>query len=326
MRTLLIPCAGSRKINHRPVFMNIHPDGKLLAEKCLEGIFPETYDRIVFALLDEIDKEYNATEVILSSMGETYPVEVVRLPRETIGPADTVSQSIELAGIKGEFAIRDCLNSIQLEKNTYGNFVSGLDLTTYNQDVYKVRTKSFIVLNEQNQILDIIEKKFRSDVISVGLYGFKSTDDYKTAYKRLTDPNYPIKKLYISNIISFLIGYNQRVFQCVSVIRHEDWGSLETWNQLQRRYATCFIDADSLIGEILSDRNTEKLINAMIKEANKQMCYIVFTAGNVDGETLKNVFSEKRINCVGVVSGVSQSNKKTIVSNADELKTVSMGV
>ena len=77
--------------------------------------------------------------------------------------------------------------SIEITKNMNGNFVSGLDLTTYNQDVFKVRTKSFIVTNEQNQILDIIEKKFRSDIISVGLYGFKNTNDFIEAYRNLSD-------------------------------------------------------------------------------------------------------------------------------------------
>lgn len=324
MRTLLVLCAGSRKVNHLPVFLNRHPDGKLLAEKAIEGIFSETYQKIVYVITMSIDQEYDARKKLLSGIDRD--IEVICLLKETNGPADTVFQAIKQAGISGEFAVRDCLNSIEIEKNVYGNFISGLDLTTYNQDVYKVRTKSFIVVNEQNQILDIIEKRFRSDVISVGLYGFKNTDDFLMAYEKLSDPSYPIKKLYISNIISFLIGYSQRIFHCVPVNKHEDWGSLETWNLLQREYAACIVDADSVVGEVLSDSSVEILADCILKAGKRHIQFIIITVGDICSETVINSLQNHGINCIGVIPRISQSNKRTIVTSKDELRLATMEI
>lgn len=324
MRTLLVLCAGNKKINHIPVFMNRHPDGKLLAEKAIEGIFYDTYERIIYVITQDIDEKYNAKSILEKTIGDR--IEVVCLTEETQGPADTVFHAVKMANIKGEFAVRDCLNSIEIKNNIYGNFVSGLDLTKHDQDVYRVKTKSFIVVNEQKQILDIVEKRFRSDVISVGLYGFKSVDDFLEAYHRLKDPAYPIQKLYLSNIISYLIGYKQRVFHCIAVTNHEDWGSLETWNLLQREYATCVIDADSMIGEVLSNGNLKSLADIICKSNRRHIHYVIMTAGIISSDEIKDTLVRHGIRCVGVISGISQSNKKMIVSTPDQLQLVAMEV
>ena len=36
MRNLIVLCAGARRVNNLPIFLNRHPDGKLLAEKAIE--------------------------------------------------------------------------------------------------------------------------------------------------------------------------------------------------------------------------------------------------------------------------------------------------
>lgn len=324
MRTLLVLCAGNERINHIPVCVNRHPDGRMLAEKAIEGIYSKTYQRIIYVVTESIDKEFNVKKSLLKEIHRN--IEVVCISEETNGPADTVYWAIKQAQIQGEFVVRDCSNSIEIENNIYGNFVSGLDLTTYSQDVYKVGTKSFIVVNEQNQVLDIIEKRFRSDVISLGLYGFKSADDFLMAYEKLNDPAYPISKLYLSNIISYLIGYDESIFHCVPVTHYEDWGSFETWNQIQRKYATCIVDADSMIGEILSNKNMELLLNTMSEIGTGHMRCVIITSGEVDSDMLKKCLVDNGINCMGVVSGISQSNKKIIVSTPNDLKLASMEV
>ncbi len=322
MRTLLILCAGSRQINHLPICLNIHPDGKLLAEKAIEGICVESYDRVVYVITTSMDEKYNAREILLSGINRS--VEVVCISEDTNGPADTVFYALKEANISGEFAVRDCLDSISISKSVSGNFVVGLDLTRYNQDVYKVRTKSFIIINEQNQILDIVEKRFRSDLISVGLYGFKSTKEFFMAYEKLKDPNYSIKKLYLSNIISYLIGYNQRIFHYVPTTMFEDWGSVETWNQLQRKYATCIIDADGVLGKILTENNLDEIANIIARNSKAYMSYVVMTSGEVRQENALKKLTDKGINCVGFISGISQSNRKVIITDEEGLQHYSM--
>lgn len=327
MRTLIVLCAGSRMIEQKPLFLNRHPNGKLLAEKAIEGIFPELYDRIVYAILGETDEKYNAKSILLQELGERYPVEVAVLNEGTSGPADTVYKTIEYSNILGEFDVRDSLNCIKLEKRISGNFIAGLDLTKYEKEVFRVRTKSFIVINEQRQVLDVVEKKFRSDVISVGLYGFKNVNDFNLAYERLGDRNYPIKKLYLSNIISYLIGYKQRVFHCAEVLEHEDWGSPETWNTLQKKYATFFIDADQLINGTLDVSNIGELIEKLRITNKANASLVIFTKSiHISEQEILEQMVNRGIHCIGAVCGISNSCIKYIVENEEQLTNALIGV
>lgn len=232
----MVLCAGGKKLGGIPVCLNRHPDGLLLAEKSIQGIFSENYDKILYVFTKDDDEDFGLSDIILSELGKKYPVEALVLPKKTDGPASTVYQTIKQSGLEGCFAVRDCLNGIKLKEDGDGNYVAGLDLSKYDGEVLFPRSKSFIIINEQYQVLDIIEKKFRSDVISVGLYGFGDVKDYCMAYEHLSDGTYPVEKLYVSHVISYLIGYDRAIFHCLDVLEHDDWGSEDTWNILKKKY------------------------------------------------------------------------------------------
>lgn len=327
MRTLIVLCAGGRSINKLPIFLNRHPDGKLLAEKAIEGVFPESYDRIIYTMLQSDEEKYNAAKLVLDELENKYPVETILLPEKTKGPADSVYQTIVEAKIDGEFAVRDSLNGIYIADEISGNCIAGLDLTQYNDEVFNVKSKSFIIVNEQHQVLDVIEKKFRSDVISVGLYGFNKVSDFMLAYSNLCDPNYPIIKLYLSNIISYLIGYKQRVFHCANVLKHEDWGTKETWSRLQKNYATAFIDADKILDEYLSDKNISTLISKLEPFSGTQVSIVIFTRSKqVNKKRIYDLLDEKRIKCIDMVCGVSYSVEQLMISNDVQMEDAALGV
>lgn len=314
MKTLIIPCAGNRKINKKPLILNMHPDGTILAEKSISGIHPEQYDRVIYTILDEIEKEYNVSEKLKKSVGVNYPVEICILQNSTSGPADTVYETLEKMNVEGEFAVRDSLNYINVSENLSGNFIAGLDLTRFDDEVYRVRTKSFIILNEQNQVLDVVEKKFRSDVISVGLYGFKSVDDYMLAYSKLKDKNYPIKKLYLSHIISYLIGYKNRVFKCDIATKHEDWGAEETWRHLQSNYKLCFVNVDKICGR---EFKVEALILKILGYKNyEKKSFVLYTSNDkLDDADIKNKFVIAGINCLGIIHNAPLTESVEIIND-----------
>lgn len=325
MKTLIVLCADERIVDGRPLFLNKHPDGKLIAEKVIEGIYAETYDRIIYTIMKSVDDKYDAKQIIMSVVGDRYPVEVVMLQEKTNGPADTVYETIIAANITGSFVVRDSLNSINITSQIEGNFLAGLDLTKTERDVFNVKSKSFIIFNEQRQVLDVIEKKFRSDVISVGLYGFKKVEDFLFAYERLNDDSYVIKKLYLSNIISYLIGYKKRIFKCVEVSNHEDWGNSEAWRALQNTYATCFIDIDKLCdGEMKGlDAIAERL---QIMQGMKLSLVLYSSRRDIDKQEMMQKLVDKNIHCVDIVCGVSNSDIKFIVESEEQLKRISYGV
>ncbi len=327
MRTLIVLCAGGRVINNLPVFLNRHPDGKILAEKAIEGIFAESYDEVIFTILKSINDKYQVEKILNAEISGHNNIRIYELDKPTSGPAESVYLTIKGANIEGEFAVRDSLNGITISNKITGNFVAGLDLTKYEDDVFNVRSKSFIAINEQGQVLDVIEKRFRSDIISVGLYGFKKTSDYIMAYEKLNDINYPIVKMYLSNVISYLIGYKQRVFHCASVSFHEDWGSPETWGRLQKKYATIFVDVDNLLGECYRNILANMLIEKLSVFSNKKLCLVLFTRSiGIDKKHVYDMLDEINIHCIDFICGVSHSTEQIMVSNNNELQIAALGL
>lgn len=321
MRTLIVLCAGNRMIYNLPLFLQRHPEGKLLAEKAIEGIFSENYNRIVFSILAEVNHKYDAKNKIINELGKRYSVDVVILPKSTTGPAETVYKTLEYGNITGEIVVRDSHDFIRIKKDVYGNFIAGLDLTRYEKSIEELRTKSFIVLNEQNQVLDVIEKHFRSDVISVGLYGFKSSDEFKLAFEHLSDKNYPIKKLYVSHIIAYLIGYRQKVFNCVEVKEFEDWGTLNSWSKVQKRYVTCFLNMDTICGHTIP---FGKEIIETLKKASLEGCrFIFFSALNdVCVSEFEIYLRHNNVNVLAVISGCTNSKIRIIAEDIETLNNI----
>lgn len=316
MKTLIVPCAGGRTIDSRPLFLNKHPEGELLAIKAILGIVPESYDRIVYTVLKEVDNKYNASKEILAANEGRFPIEILTLSTKTGGPAETVYETIKQADVKGEFAVRDSHAFISIDNVIEGNYIAGLDLTKYENTIEHLREKSFIVLNEQGQTLDVVEKHFCSNVISVGLYSFKKTSDYLLAYEHLNDPNYPIEKLFVSHIISYLIGYKQRVFHSILTSEYEDWASKASWQKVQKKYSTCFLDLDNICN--CSFPLEDGLLCNIKKLNDTGVKFVPFTTRR-NALEMEAYLIKQGINIGPIVCSCSASKIKTIASSNKEI-------
>lgn len=324
MKNLVILCAGSRMVGDVPLYLAQHPDGNIIAEKVVTGI-KHNYDRIIYTILKESDENYNAEKIILENISREYPVEVVKLSEKTNGPAETVYKTIKQAEIDGELYIRDCHSYIEIDNIIVGNFVAGLDLSCYEKTIDNLRSKSFIVLNEQKQILDIVEKRFCSEVISAGLYGFMKTTDFIMAYEKLCDPNYPIKKLYISHIISYLIGYAKRVFHCGIISKFEDWSTSSSWMRIQKLFATYFLDLDAM--NCINIPFASTTIDTLRRASQSGACFVAFTSKKINNKEPLLLYLEKNgISVLQIVDGCTVSKVKAIIDTKDLLDSTVLEV
>lgn len=234
MYTLIVPSMGKKRIDGIPQYILEHPCGKMNLLRSVEGIWSEKFTKLVIVIGREENEKFPVERIIRDAFKE-YPLELVVIDKETNGPAETVFLAIKKLGIKGPVIIKD--NDSYVKANVPdGNFVVGLDLNIWPKDIYNLRNKSFMIINEQKNILDIIEKRICSPIISIGLYGFKSAEDFESAYNKVNDPSYPITGLYVSHIISYLIGYSNRVFRFVEADEYENWGSDRLWRELKEEY------------------------------------------------------------------------------------------
>ena len=318
MSTLIVPCLGRRIVNELPQYLHRHPQGKLLIERSIEGIFSEEYEKILILLLKEDIEKYHADTLIREEL-KKYPIEIIILENMTSGPAETVYMALQKANITGSVIVKDVDNYLKIASVPQGNFVAGLDLNTWERDIHNLRNKSFLILNEQGNLLDIIEKKVRSDVICLGLYGFNKAEDFVKAYEKLNDASYPISKLYISHVISYLIGYSGRVFHYIAVSEYENWGDERLWKDMQRDYTLYFIDLDNILGKngILSEQHRKKLSVLQKRGAS----FIGYTVKDEEYKiSALNVLQSAGLQFIKIIYGCPYSEVKEIIASDDELE------
>lgn len=139
------------------------------------------------------------------------------------------------------------------------------------------------------------------------------------AYEHLNDASYPISKLYVSHVISYLIGYFGRVFRYVNSIAYENWGDERLWKDMQRDYTLYFIDLDNILGSdgILTESNKEKLEVLQ----NRGASFIGYTVENEEFKiSALNILQEAGLSFIKIIYGCPYSERKELIASDEELE------
>lgn len=287
MNTLIIPCAGksTRFPNMRPKFLLTHPDGKLMIQKAIESMDLSLFDRVVIVLVQPHCQSYNADKILHQALGGNKKIELCILDDFTGSASETIYKSIIKSKITGSITIKDSDNYVEYPNSgTPENSVVGLRVT-HDMNIDNIQSKSFIRVNENNILTDIIEKKIVSDIICLGVYSFKKATYFLVAYEALSSDN-TNGELYISHIVSYLLKNQKESFKLRECTCYKDWGTLSEWKKEMHRNATYFIDFDGVLiknsgiyGDLNWNNNKEMLTEncRAIKQAQEHGAQIVIT-------------------------------------------------
>lgn len=248
MNTLIIPCAGksSRFPNMKPKWMLTHPDGKLMIEKSLEGLDLDAFDRIIITIVKPHDDKYEAKLILEQVFADNPKIEICVLDDFTSSASETIYLTLTKMNVQGAFVIKDSDNCVRFElPRPLQNAIVGYDLSIH-RDISNIPGKSFLIVNEQNIIEDIIEKQIVSKFICLGVYIFESVDDFLQAYRELLEKKVS-GEMFISHVISYMLTKNDVIFTAIMADGYEDWGTLTEWKETQKRHRTYFIDVDGVI-------------------------------------------------------------------------------
>lgn len=248
MTTLIIPCAGksSRYPGERPKWLFTHPDGKLMLEKSLEPFLNELYiKKKIVVITKEIEKKFNVKFLLNQVFGNK--VKVFILSKETKSASETVFRTIKKFNLKGQIIVKDSDSFFNLDKKFKAinkNFIAGVDISEH-PEIYNIHQKSFLILNNKNQIIDIEEKKIISDKICIGLYSFISAEDFVCHFKNCSKY---IKNLeiYLSFVVKSMINANN-LFLYMEGSNYEDYGTFNDWLRIRKKYRTFFVDLDGVV-------------------------------------------------------------------------------
>jgi len=230
---IIVPAAGlsTRFPDMPPKYLLRDADGYYM----LDNALTHYYDRgdIYVAILKEHDQKYNAAEIVTSEMvdielmGYAPRINVIQLDEKTKGPADTVYQALKVIDEykdDGAFLVKDC-DSFFNHGIVKGNYICVSRIQDH-EVLKRLASKSFVQVNDQGLVTDIIEKKVVSDTFCVGGYKFEKRSEYMEAYEAIQDRT---EEIFVSHVIQYMISQGKQ-FTVQPVYNYVDVGTIDEWN------------------------------------------------------------------------------------------------
>ena len=241
---IIIPIAGrsSRFPDLKPKWMLTHPRGDYMVVEAIKGLNLDNVSKIYLVGLKEHEQKYSfisALDEQFESLGTQHLIEYVLLEEQTKNQPETVAQGIIQANINGPIYIKDSDNYF-VDKPQQGNLISCFDL--HSLEHVNARNKSYVELNSDGNIINIVEKKIVSSTFCVGGYSFSSASEFMEYYDQLKNN----EDLYLSHIIFQMILKGQS-FSHNLVQDYVDWGTIKEWNNYKSQYSTMFVDLDGTL-------------------------------------------------------------------------------
>ena len=204
MRTLIIPCAGqsTRYNTIRPKYFVNHPSGNLMCFESIKGLPLDSFDKIVLITLKKYIEQENVYHEITQNFKIFNNFELVILDKNTTSSAETITKAIEKLNIKGEIYLKDADDYFDV------NEVNPNEVCVFSLNDTKNITpgnKSYVKKTDNNQILNIVEKKVISSIQMVG-------------------------EVYISHVIYQML-LDGKQFYSNQVTNFIDWGTQEDWDK-----------------------------------------------------------------------------------------------
>jgi dTDP-glucose pyrophosphorylase len=233
---IIFPCAGqsSRFPGTRPKYLLTDYSGQLMVQRAASNLAGHKN----FVILREHVEKYDAENILNDCFaGTDYSITILEKP--TNGPAETVYLALKRLGVNESFLVRDCDSFFDFDP-IEGNTIYTSRLAD-NPRLRNVSQLGYVIKNEQDIVLSVIEKSVVSDTFCVGGYQFENMIDYMNAYEEIKSA----KEVFISDIIQFMI--NQKIiFQSQNVSNYINVGILESWLEYNDR-PTIFCDIDGVL-------------------------------------------------------------------------------
>ena len=207
------------------------------------GLNLDFFDNIWFICLQEHEDKYQFMKGLVSELDEVglrAKSNIVLLPEQTDSQSETVYTFLSGQELEGFVFIKDSDGFYRCDVEER-NQVAYFDLN--DMDDINARTKSYIELDVNNVITNIVEKKVVSSTFSSGGYGFADAKEFCKTFEKLQDMD---GECYISHII-FEMMLSGSTFYGTKTTDFKDWGTLDAWNKYKSQYKCLFVDIDGTL-------------------------------------------------------------------------------
>jgi len=225
---LIVPMinTSNKYLNKLPIeFQYDNNTGEINCIKSIKGINIDLITDIYFVILKSHQDKYNISDKIDVAIDKcvlrNINYKFLFLDEPTSSQAETVYTVINQYNIEGSILIKDADNMCVLEDPILNNSVLVYNLE--NTPIVDPQHKSYIAVDDQNFITNIIEKRIISNLFNCGGYFFENVKDYIQGYEALLNFEDINNHMYISHIIYWLILNKNIKFRPIEAIDYEDF-------------------------------------------------------------------------------------------------------
>lgn len=287
---IIVPAAGlsTRFPNMKPKYLLYDYKGEMMLMNALRS-YREKGFKINIGILKEHEEKYNVIKQIQHEWNDN--INYVIIDKPTRGPADTVFQILSRSNVTGEFLVKDCDSFFDHEISS-GNYICVSNISEH-EILKKLASKSFVIVNEQGIINNIIEKQVVSDTFCVGGYKFESAEQYKSAFEYVSQMD---GEIFVSDIIGHMLDQGS-VFMKKSITNYVDVGTAQDWFEFNNR-PVIFCDIDGTIIKAQSRLDLEagipevplqNNINRLLELQEKGAQFIFTTAREIQYKSITRV-------------------------------------
>jgi len=233
---MIVPIAADRKEyeNEMPRPFTFHRDGTMLCVKSIEGLELEKFSEIYFVILQKHEERYSLSELLkiqFQRKGWTN-AKIVILDTPTLSQAETVYQTIKKMDIHDGVFIKDADGYFKCEiTKQNGITIYPLD----DLDFVDPKHKSYVQIDNQFYITNIIERKIIGRYFNAGGYLFDSADKYCRYYEKVISMiGDKQNHLCLSHIVYEML-LNKEQFRPFFANRYEDWSNEVLTNYMNIR-------------------------------------------------------------------------------------------
>lgn len=313
---IIVPAAGlsTRFPNMKPKYLLYDYKGEMMLMNALRSFRHEGY-KINIGVLKEHQEKYNVIEQI----SYEYPdnINYVIIDKPTRGPADTVYQILQNSNVKGDFLVKDC-DSFFEHEITEGNYICVSNISKH-EVLKKLASKSFVIVNEQDIVTNIIEKQVVSDTFCVGGYKFESAEQYRKSFDFVSQMS---GEIFVSDIIGHMLDQGC-VFTKKDVTNYVDVGTAQDWFEFNDKPVIfCDIDGTIVVAQSRLDLESKKEPIPLQKNINKLLemqdngAQFIFTSARENQFTslTRDMLYRLGFNSFNLICGL-QNSKRILIND-----------
>lgn len=218
-RTLIMPIAANKPdyAYCMPRVFQMAEDGTMMCIHALLSLDLTKYDHIYITTLRTLDERYSIGEMLRLQfkIKGIQNAEVVVLDEPTTSQPETIYRTIQQKQIIGSIFIKDA------DCNFVGEDTKDNAIVVYpleQLDWVNPKNKSYVNVDDQYYITNIIEKRIVSHYFTAGGYSFADVTTFCRYYERFAGQ----KGLYLSHLIYTML-LDQHTFRPVMAKAYEDF-------------------------------------------------------------------------------------------------------